>query len=88
MAHVSIGSKQPKKEEDHDAVPVGFVMPEGSLAVAEARATQPSRSRCISDLGAVVMVTDCLVRKVDGVGRRSVSLAGSDCVEGKTDIRW
>lgn len=55
-AHVSIGSKQPKKEVDHGALPVGFVIPEGSLAMVEARAIQPSRSRCISDLGGVVMV--------------------------------
>ena len=56
MAQVSMGSKQPKKDEDHGAWPVGLVMPDGSLAVAEARATQPSRSCCISDLGAVDMV--------------------------------
>ena len=56
MAHVSMGLKHSKRDEDHSARPVGFVMPEGSLAVAEARVTQPSRSCCISDLGAADMV--------------------------------
>ena len=56
IAHVSIGSKQPKKEFDHSAVPVGLVMPDGSFAVADARVTQPSTSCCISDFGAAAMM--------------------------------
>ena len=44
-----MGLKQPKKEDDHDAVPVGAVMWEGSLATWETRLTQWSTSCCISD---------------------------------------
>lgn len=58
MAQVSMGLKQSKRELDHGAVPVGFVMPEGSLAVLEARATQPSRSDCISDLGGAAIMLE------------------------------
>ena len=58
MAHVSMGSKQPKKDEDHSADPVGLVMPDGSFAVAEARVIQPSTSCCISDLGAVAAIVN------------------------------
>ncbi len=55
MAQVSIGSKQPKNDDDHSPWPCGAVMPAGFLAVAEARVTQPSMSCCISDLGAAAI---------------------------------
>ena len=57
MAQVSIGEKHSKKELDQGAVPVGLVMPEGSLSVLEVRATQPSRSDCIAAwLGAAIVL--------------------------------
>ena len=62
-----MGSKQPKNDDDHSAFPVGLVMPDGSLAVADARVTQPSISCCISDFGAaaiVVMVVDVVVGSI------------------------
>ena len=58
MAQLSMGLKHSKKEDDQDAVPVGLVMPWGSLETADARATQPSISCCISDFGAAIVVKD------------------------------
>lgn len=64
MAQVSIGEKHSKKELDQDAVPVGLVMPEGSLATLEARATQPSRSDCMAAwLGTAIVMCGCVGSK-------------------------
>ena len=68
MAQVSIGEKHSKKELDHAAVPVGLVMPDGSLAALEARATQLSRSDCISDLGGAAAIVGMVVKN-KGVSR-------------------
>ena len=57
MAQVSMGEKQSKKDVDQAAVPVGLVMPEGSLTALLARATQWSRSDCMTAwLGAAIVV--------------------------------
>lgn len=56
MAHVSMGSKQPKNAADHGTDPVGFVMPEWSFAVALMRFIQSPTSCSISDLGAAAAI--------------------------------